>query len=311
MLFILVEQVMRPRHEIVQCSVSLDHRRLRAVEEIEATIQALSEHRRAHRAQTRRGELDGEWESIEAAYDLGDGSGIVGSELEVRVRGSGAFDEQAHRRRFRERRDVATERQDRQRSDAPDLFAGKPENLAARREDRHIGAPTEQPIDERRDRRPEVLAVVENEQGAAAAQVLHQRVFDREVLALLDVDGGCDRRDRRRRVANRRELDHEHLASELLPEVGRDAQREPRLADAARTGQREEPITPHTGDDLRDDLLAPDEGCRRDRQAVGHRRSLRRGAGPEQRRIIGEDLVFEVTERGGWCQAELFPEQMP
>ena len=82
-----------------------------------------------------------------------------------------------------------------------------------------------------------MLAVVEDEQGPSPSEVLEQCLLDGEVLALLHVDSGRDRRDGRARVVDRREQRHEHLPVELVPEIAGEPERQSRLPHASGSGK--------------------------------------------------------------------------
>ena len=111
-----------------------------------------------------------------------------------------------------------------------------------------------------------VLAVVEHEQGTAAAQELDQRLLQGEMLALLDVDGGGNRCHRQQRVVDRREVDDVHLATSPVPHVCRHPHREPGLADATRADEGDEAVLAQPSDDAGQVGAAADERRHLDRR---------------------------------------------
>ena len=92
---------------------------------------------------------------------------------------------------------------------------------------------------------------------------------------------GRDRGRDRRRVADRRQLDHPHAVGELAGDLGADLERQPGLADPADAGQRDQPVRPHELGDLGDHLLAADERAQLLREVA--RRSGRRCGAPGTR----------------------------
>ena len=87
----------------------------------------------------------------------------------------------------------------RERRHSPRRLAGNPQRLTARGEDRQAGRGAEQRLGELGARGNHVLAVVEHQEHPAIAQLIRQRLDQRSVRRLPDVE---DRRDRLARPAS-------------------------------------------------------------------------------------------------------------
>jgi len=222
------------------------------------------------------GQLDRQRQPVEPAADLRDRRRIVVGEAEGRVGGVRPLDEERHRgdgrqdggRRHR-RRIGHGQRRHRILPFGPDA-----EGRAARRQDRQPGAT----IEERRQLgsdRHHLLQVVQQEQQVAASQRRRQGAPQRHAGNLAHAEGLGDRRDNEVGVADRRQTDEGDTVRELGRQVGADLERQPRLADPAGTGQRQQPHTlAQSGGDLGDLPLAADE--RRRGRGQGRRRSVGR-----------------------------------
>ena len=272
-------------------------------------VEPLGEGGRAHRADAGRGQLDGEGQPVEAPHDLGDrrggrrardrspGRAAVARPTNSWVAGASAIAVGS-----------GALGHDLERAHPPHLLARQPEHLAARGQHRHLRAQREQPLDERRDRGAQVLAVVEHEEDLPGPQVLDERLLDGQVLALLHVDGRGDGGHRRGRVVHGRQLGHEHLAVELVPQIARQSQRQPGLAHPAGADEGQQADRrgsgPRAGRARRCDRRAASSRCR---QAPRRGRRDRRGR-VEQRRVVVEDPGLEVAEGRRRFEAELLAE---
>ena len=190
----------------------------------------------ARHAAARRGQLDRQRQPVEPAADLRDRAGASSSTKPV-AGGPRSRDEQLDRggvargaRRLGQgqRRDrvlvLAVEAQQRPARD---------QHLQRRRRRRAAG-------DDRRGR-VDVLEVVEHEQRPARREVVAERLDDRPIGALGDPERVARSRRRRARGPRGRERDEVDAVREAVREVGRGLDREPRLARAARPGERDEP----------------------------------------------------------------------
>ncbi len=242
LLLVGLEQVVRPRHQVVEVAMPGDHRRLRAREQVEAWIEPLGQRLRAHHTHACGSQLDRQRQAVDPPHDAGDRVHVVGTQREPGTRRRRPLDEEPHGRRLTHGREVGVDVGDRQRIDPPDLLSGETEHLAAGGEDREVGGRAEQAFDERRDGGAQVLAVVEHEQHAPAAEVLDERLLDGEVLALLHVDRGRDRGHGRDGIVHGRQLDHEHLTVELVPQIACKPEREPGLSHPTRPRERQQAV---------------------------------------------------------------------
>jgi hypothetical protein len=147
-------------------------------------------------------------------------------------------------------------------------LAGEAQRRAARDEDAELARRGEQ----RREPRcgvEQVLEVVEHEQQPLPAQVLDQ-VFAR-------ADGLRDLRQHELRVGDARERHPVDGVESLPDELGRDLEREPRLARAAGAGDRDEarPVLEHA-EEFAQLAFAAEQRARRDRQVRRIERAKRR-----------------------------------
>ena len=136
-------------------------------------------------------------------------------------------------------------------------------------------------VEQRRDRRErllEVLEVVQHEQPGLRPEPLGDRLDRPLVLALLDPERRCDRREHALRVGHRREVDERRTA-----ERRRRGQGKRRLAGAARAGERHEPRVV-AADERRHRRQLP---CAPDEHRLGHGARRRLGhAGRGEGRIV-------------------------
>ncbi len=127
-----------------------------------------------------------------------------------------------------------------------------------------------------------MLAVVQDEQQLAVAQRVQQRQGGRSVRPLFNAQDGRNRVGHERGVLLAAQLDQCHAILEHSIDAPGQLQRQARLPDTARTGQRQQP---RTGEQLTQRLelaTATDEGAEWNRQRAGrskgrrlHRRSGR------------------------------------
>ena len=154
---------------------------------------------------------------------------------------TGPFDEQAHR--FALERVVGPVRQVRhaERRDGILLLDRESERRPAR--DQHVqsGRRLEQLADPRR-RVDDLLEVVEHEQRLAIGQVAGEAVERCRPRRFHEREARRDRRDDQLRIADRVEGDEPRAILELAGHPSRELDRQPRLARAAGTGQRDQAL---------------------------------------------------------------------
>ncbi len=117
----------------------------------------------------------------------------------------------------------------------------------------------EQSLGEARDRLDQVLAVVEQEQQPAIADVPGERDLRRPVGGQPRVQRLCDRRPDQLGLPERRQLDRPDPVGKVLGPLPGELQRQPGLAAAAGSGQGEEPRVAQQRRGLGQLALAADE----------------------------------------------------
>ena len=222
-----------------------------AGQQVDRVLQPLEDPGRREDLHARRGELDRERQALETRGDRADRIGLVSGGLEVGSNEAGPVDEQRLGLQAAERRHRVL------------LLAGDPERLARRGQDPDPGRRADEGGDRPGGRRQELLQVVEDEQQAAAGEVRLYELGGRPVGLLGDPQYSCDRRRDERRVADRRELDEHPAVGEPVDDPFGDADREARLAGAARAGEGDDP---RAGEEVRDrgDLGCAPDKCRED-----------------------------------------------
>ncbi len=191
----------------------------------------------------------------------GDGVRVVVAELESGggLRGPGGEQPHRLRRRRLHRRRAGDQLGEGERGHAPGHLAGNAERLATGRQHGQVRAAAEQGLGEVGDRLDQVLAVVEQEQLLAVADVSGEGDLRRPVGGEPGVQGLGDRRADQLGLAERRQLDRPDPVGEILRLLPRKLQRQPGLAAAAGPGQGEEPRVAQQRRGLGQLALAADE----------------------------------------------------
>ena len=197
----------------------------------EAVTQAVEDLGQRHHAHARRRQLDPKGQTVQAVTDLAHGGGVVNADAEIGPGQPRTVDEEFDRF-VRER----------QRRHPPGRFAGHPDRLTARREDRQLRAGAQERDDEFGARVEQVLAVVEHEEHRTVTEEPRKCVGCGAARLVRE----AERPDRRYRhhlgIGDRREIDEPHIAVELGCRLGGDLHRQPGLTDAARAGQGHQPV---------------------------------------------------------------------
>jgi uncharacterized OsmC-like protein len=167
-----------------------------------------------------------------------------------------------------------------------------------------------------------VLAVVEDQKRVAFSERRDERDLDRHAALLWHADRLGDRRGDHRRVSHMDEVDEPHAVAASRGGVGGDAQREPRLADATRTGRGDHAVLGQCHRQRRPFGCATDE--RRDRhgqRAVArpdaksrHRRSVPRQAAAIGKRQLSKQrghVTFHGARRDEQRIGDLRVRQVP
>ena len=173
-----------------------------------------------------------------------------------------------------------------------DVLPGQLERLATGGEDDDVGTHRQHAIDQLGGRVEDVLAVVEDEQHVARTQRVGELIERRAARIERDETRARDRRGEVVTVLERREIGEERAARmvRLLP--ARDLDREPGLAGAPWSGQRDEAAIQEEAAHRRDVVAAADEAraLRRDRR----RRDIE---GARGREVGGEVRPVDLVER--------------
>ncbi len=135
---------------------------------------------------------------------------------------------------------IATAADDREPRDDVHPLVREQEPGAAGRQHGHARAARDDHLDAGPDTVEHVLAVVENEQCIALGQRGNQGEIDRGRPLFGDADRLGNGRDDHRRVGQVDQVREPHAVAAGRGELGGDAQREPGLADSARTGRSDE-----------------------------------------------------------------------
>ena len=128
-----------------------------------------------------------------------------------------------------------------ERRDPVLVLTGDPQALATGDHDPQTRRRAQELGDVGRGVRQQLLEVVEDEQRDERLEVRPERLRDRDARFLADAERGGDRARDEARVADRGEIDEPRPAREPIGDRRGQAQREARLARAARSGQGQQP----------------------------------------------------------------------
>jgi hypothetical protein len=203
------------------------------------------------------GELDRKRHAVQARCDACDGGGVRVRDLEIRTHRAGTGDEQPHGLELIERLHVEVTQRPRQVQPVDlreaagigwggqprhrvFLLAGDPQRDARGDETGDVRAAPQQ-VGHDGTGRHDLLEVVEDEQHPVLADVLGEHLDRGTTSTVHDTQRASDRRGDEGRVADRFERHEPDAVGESIGRRGRELEREPCLARAARAGQRDEP----------------------------------------------------------------------
>jgi hypothetical protein len=223
---------------------ALAHRQVASTvdEHLEPIAQAGQQRLGRQHARASRRELDRQRQAIQAHAHLADGGGVLLGQLEARLGGSGALDEQLDGGRFGHAGDVGIRvtRREGQREDREDVLPAQTQRRPAGGQDLQVRADGQQ-VGHLIGRGQDVFEVVEDEQDVAVEQDTFKPLQQRLVAPFSDTqrlgDGGADQR----RVVQPREVDEEHTVGEELDQRLGQRQRQAGLARAGRAGEGHQP----------------------------------------------------------------------
>ena len=294
--FARAQQLVGPSDGVAQRAVA-DVDGVRAgVEQVRPCAEPFDDGLRCKGAKTCGRQLQGEGEPIEPATELSDDGGVGVGEGETGRCGRRPLEQQLRGRRRRDAVGVGdVGRRHGEGGDRRHDLARQPQRRPGGGEHVDGVAAGADPFDQGDDRIEEVLAVVHQEQELAPrGEHGEHGVLDAEVLSLLDIQGRGDGLTEGGGVADGGQLHHRDAVVEVVA-GRRQPPRQAGLADAARPHERDQTIGAHGPGQLRQLLVAPDQGTGivSDRPAVGTTR--RRWSRREECRVIGQDPCFQVA----------------
>ncbi len=209
---------------------------------VEHVLEPSEQRIRCEQSRARRGQLDGERQTVEAPADLHNRERVVLGQGEVEADGLGSIDEQLHRGQRSELFDrrLLRERRHRQRTDRILPLGAEPQHRAARGQDLEPGTAGQEQV-ELRCNPDDLLEVVEHEQRRGRFEMLDQSVDGRSRSLDGRSDRGGDARQNLVGLSNRSERYEHRPAWIAVVESLTDGDRQPRLADAARAGEGDQP----------------------------------------------------------------------
>ena len=211
-----------------------------AGEKLQPLIETAQEDGRGERTDARRGQLNREREPVQAEADLRDGLSVLAREREVRGGGVSALHEQSHGLGGLDFCEIRPTFQvgESERRNGIRVLPGQMERCPARRQDAKPRGRCEQAGDCRRGCE-EVLEVVQDEQELLVADIVGQRLQGRLARVLAEAECPRDRGGHELPVLDGRERDEEDAVREPLDQVCGYLEREPCLARAPGSGERE------------------------------------------------------------------------
>ena len=244
-------------------------------EELERVVEAVAQSFRSEQADARSGELEREWESVEAPADLRDRFGVILT-TEARARRLGAGRE--------ERDGIGCG----QRLDGIEALSGDAERNATRDEKLEPRAAGDQRGHVGRGV-DDLLEVVEDEEHAPIADERGDAVDDRALLGLLDVERGSECGKEVGGVGDVREADERGAVGKLRRQAMRELDREAGLPHAPRARHRHDPVRAHELGKVGELALAAEQFRARLRQRCAERRSD--AEAPDRREVALAELV--------------------
>ena len=224
---VVVEELDAPADRVAQRSMPGGRIARPRGEELEAVLQTSEHRRRGQQLDPRRGQLDRERQAVELVADLRDRGQVGLVRLEVRTHLARPLEEHADGGLARER------------ARAELLLPGDAQPCAARHGDLQARARG----DDRRERGrgfDDLLEVVDDEQQPAAVEVGDEALLE-VALDVEEPERPRDRADDEAGVADRLERHEDDAVRELVRGRRGDREREARLPDPSRAGDREQP----------------------------------------------------------------------
>ncbi len=180
MLFRVVEQVDAPFDGCAERALTFGEIDRAGTQRVEHVLEPSEQRIRFEQSGARRGQLDGERQTVEAPADLDNRERVVLGQGEVVADGLGSIDEQLHRGQRRELFDrrLLRERRHAQRADRILPLGAEPQHRAARGQDLEPGTAGQELVELGRHA-DHLLEVVEHEQRRGLFEMLDQGVDGR------------------------------------------------------------------------------------------------------------------------------------
>ena len=253
---------------------------------------------RHHSPNVRGGELDRERHVIQAVADLDHRGFVLVGQVEV---GSG------HARPVDEQLDAVARHapRARQRGDCPRVLAAYAQGRLTRRQHRDRRRFLQHAVYDARDAGEQMFAVVDHHQRRTRCRPRAQRIERRLPLPLRHPERFEDGRGDQGRPLRAHERRKPHAVGKHGRDFGRDLQRQTRLADPARPGQRHQPLVRHECGQLLHLVGPADEARALHRQVARklvervQRRELLGPELPDDHRVpkVAQAVLAEVAQR--------------
>ena len=189
-----------------------------------------------------------------------------------------------------------------ERGNGPGDLAGDAQSLPAGGQDAQLRTGTQQRLGELGAGLDQMLAVVQNQQHLLGSEVVRERLGQRAARLLANAQGGGHRLWHERRIRQRRQLHQPHTVFEPFHQLARRRQSQPRLAAAARAGERQQAAILQQPLYLGQLLLPSDEAGELQRQVVGRTLRDARGGfrlgrfyGAKPPRVLGRSEVISFS----------------
>ena len=229
--FRLGQQRMRPVHRRAQRLLSPHRRACPARQQPEAIVQPVPDLGQGEHPHTRGSQFDCQRDAVEPPTDVDHDGAILLGEMEIGPDPTGALGEQFHR--------LVAERQ---RRYPPDHLARNADRFPTGRQQRRRRAARLHRDHQFRARVEQMLAVVQHQQHATAADELQQRGHRGPAWMVRQAQRADHRDGHQRGVGERRQVDEPRTVVEVLGELRRQLDGKPRLANPARARQRHQAV---------------------------------------------------------------------
>ena len=221
----------------------------------------------AEQVDPRRGEFDGERDSVQPVTDIDHGCQIIGGQFERIQRGRGAFGKKLDRRktkRFGYRRLVVARRH-RKRREVIEKFAFAAQRLAAGGEQMNAGGAAQQALRQHRHRIERMFAIIEYDQHRFILKMRNQRGNGLIPQGRQPKDGRHRARNQAR-VRQRGQFNEAHPMPIRIGQMRGDGEGHGGLADAAGADHRHKPTPRQLAGDGIDAVGPADHARDRSRQ---------------------------------------------